>query len=334
MLAEAPVTNQFPPGTQGKPEPPSVAARLERRRLRRKRALAMLAAAPLAFAASASTPDPVAVARAYEHGEGVPKDPARAAALYCDAARDGDAEAAYALGWMYANARGVPRNDGYAAALFARAAHDGHAHAQRMLGYVGNDDSQPPDCLRPLVPATAWGPPEPEPPAPDLDPDPFEDLPRWKRQIADLVFRAAPRYGVDPRLALAVIAVESNFDTLAVSPKDARGLMQLIPETAARYNVKDPFNARQNLHGGLAYLRFLLAYYRGQVALAAAAYNAGEAAVDRHRGVPPYPETQAYVQKVRALYRSEVHPYDPREAEPSPVLGLAAEPPGSRRLPR
>lgn len=290
--------------------------------------------APFAFAASASVTDPVAVARAYEHGEGVPKDPARAAALYCDAARDGDAEAAYALGWIYANARGVPRNDRYAAALFARAAHDGHAHAQRMLGYVGSDDSEPPDCLRPLVPPTAWGPPEPEPPEPDLGPDPFEDLPRWKRQIADLVILAAPRYGVDPRLALAVIAVESNFDALAVSPKDARGLMQLIPDTAARYKVKDPFNARQNLHGGLAHLRFLLAYYRGQVTLAAAAYNAGEAAVDRYRGVPPYAETQAYVQKVRALYRSERHPYDPREAEPSPVLGLVTAPLGSRTVAR
>lgn len=288
--------------------------------------LAMLVA-PLAFAASTSVPDPLAVARAYEHGEGVPKDPTRAAALYCDAAREGDAEAAYALGWMYANGRGLPRNDGYAAALFARAAEDGHAYAQRMLGYVGSVVPEPPDCLRPIEPPTAWGPPKPEPSESDLAPDPFEDLPKWKRQIADLIIQIAPRYGVDPRLALAVVAVESNFDALAVSPKDARGLMQLIPETAARFKVRDPLNPRQNLHGGLAYLRFLLAYYRGQVTLAAAAYNAGEAAVDRHGGVPPYPETQAYVRRVRALYRSERHPYDPREAEPSPVVGVIAEPP-------
>ena len=287
--------------------------------------------APLAFVASASVPDPLAVARAYEHGEGVPKDPARAAALYCDAARDGDAEAAYALGWMYANGRGLPRNDGYAAVLFTRAAEDGHAQAQRMLGHVGSADAEPPECLRPLVPPTAWGPPDPDPPEADLGPDPFQDLPRWKRQIADLVSLAAPRYGVDPRLALAVIAVESNFNALAVSPKDARGLMQLIPETAARYKVKDPLDSRQNLHGGLAYLRYLLAYYRGQVTLAAAAYNAGEAAVDRYGGVPPFPETQAYVRRVRALYRSERHPYDAREAKPSPVVGAIAEPapPGS-----
>jgi hypothetical protein len=283
--------------------------------------------APLAFAAFASVPDPLATARAYEHGEGVPKDATRAAALYCDAARQGDAEAAYALGWMYANGRGLPRNDGYAAALFARAAEDGHAYARRMLGYVVGAVAEPPDCLRPIEPPTAWGPPEPEAAESALGPDPFEDLPQWKRQIADLIIELAPRYGVDPRLALAVVAVESNFDALAVSPKDARGLMQLIPKTAARYKVKNPFNPLQNLHGGLAYLRFLLAYYCGQVTLATAAYNAGEAAVDRYGGVPPYAETQAYVRRVRALYRNERHPYDPRQAEPSPVVGLIVEPP-------
>jgi soluble lytic murein transglycosylase-like protein len=181
--------------------------------------------------------------------------------------------------------------------------------------------AEPPACLRPATPPTAWGPPEPEPPPEDLaGPDPSENLTTGKQQVADLVHATAPHYGVDPRLALAVIAVESNFDATAVSPKDARGLMQLIPETAARYNVRDPFNAKQNLHGGLAYLRFLLAYYRGQVTLAAAAYNAGEKAVDRHRGIPPYPETQAYVQRVLALYRRAVHPYDPRHAGPSPIV--------------
>ena len=130
----------------------------------------------------------------------------------------------------------------------------------------------------------------------------------------------APRYGIDPRLALAVIAVESNFDATARSDKDARGLMQLIPRTAVRFNVKDPFNQQQNLRGGLAYLRFLIAYYRGDVALAAAAYNAGEAAVDRYRGVPPFPETQAYVRRVLAHYRRERHPYDASVADRSPIL--------------
>jgi hypothetical protein len=306
---------------------PGSSLRLARRRLRRSGMLAMLIA-PFALGVSAGNFDSLSVARSYEHGEGVPKDPARAAALYCDAARNGDAEAAYALGWMYANGRGLPQNDGYAAALFARAAEDGNVsfYANRMLGYLGGAVPEIPDCLRPVEPPTAWGPPKPEPLESELGPDPFQNLTQWKRRIADLIIEIAPHYGVDPRLALTVVAVESNFDPLAMSRKDARGLMQLIPEIAARYKVKDPFNAQQNLRGGLAHLRFLLAYYCGQVTLAAAAYNAGEAAVDRYGGVPPYPETQEYVRRVRALYRSERHPYDPRDAQPSPALGLAAEP--------
>jgi soluble lytic murein transglycosylase-like protein len=106
--------------------------------------------------------------------------------------------------------------------------------------------------------------------------------------------------------------------------KNAQGLMQLVPETAARFNVRNPFDARDNVRGGLAYLRFLLAYYEGRVALVAAAYNAGEAAVDRYRGVPPYAETRDYVRRVLRLYRSERHAYDARVAAPSPILA----PPG------
>jgi soluble lytic murein transglycosylase-like protein len=186
-----------------------------------------------------------------------------------------------------------------------------------------------PDCLRPTVPPTAWGPPDPvvvvELPAAPPGPDPFANLPAWKQQVADLVGKLAPRYGVDARLALSVIAVESNFDTRARSPKDARGLMQLIPDTAARFNVKNPFDPRQNVLGGLAYLRFLLAYYRGNVALAAAAYNAGEKAVDRHGGVPPYAETRDYVRKVLGLYRSERHPFDPSQAPTPSAIVEAVE---------
>jgi soluble lytic murein transglycosylase-like protein len=153
-----------------------------------------------------------------------------------------------------------------------------------------------------------------------VDPDPFGDLPGAKRRIADVVNAIAPAYGIEPRLALAVISVESNFDPRARSEKDARGLMQLIPETAARFRVKDAYDVRDNVRGGLAYLRWLLAYYRGRVALAAAAYNAGEKAVDRYGGVPPYRETRDYVRRVLGLYRREEHPFDPSLAPASPVV--------------
>lgn len=284
----------------------------------------MLVSLAVPVGATPVASEAVTAARAYEHGEGVPRDLARAAQMYCDAARDGDSEAAFALGWMYANGRGLPRDEAHASAMFQWAARDGHEHARVMLSYLRGAVPQPPECLRPRVDPLAWGPPAPLPEVVALplieEPDPFADLPRWKQAVASLVEKTAPRYGVDPRLALAVITVESNFDPNARSHKDARGLMQLIPQTAERFNVKDAFDPRQNLHGGLAYLRYLLAYYEGQVTLAAAAYNAGEKAVDRFRGVPPYPETQDYVKKVLALYRRDLHPFDPRHTAPSPVV--------------
>ena len=104
------------------------------------------------------------------------------------------------------------------------------------------------------------------------------------------------------------------------SNRNAQGLMQLIPETAARFNVTKPFDPVQNIKGGLAYLRWLLAYFRGDVTLVVAAYNAGEGAVNKYRGVPPYAETRGYVQQIRAYYRKLQHPFDPRAADPSPEL--------------
>ena len=216
--------------------------------------------------------------------------------------------------------RGIERDDARAVALFARAAQAGHAQAQGMLELLKSPVPALPDCLQPDDEIVALGPPEPPPaeeplPFADAGPDPFEALPKWKQPVADLVHKLAPQFGVDPRLALSVITVESNFEPRAHSHKDARGLMQLIPETAERFNVKDAFDPRQNVRGGLAYLRFLLAYYRGDVVLVAAAYNAGEKAVDRHGGIPPYEETQGYVRKVLALYRNVFHPFDARLAQ-------------------
>ena len=98
------------------------------------------------------------------------------------------------------------------------------------------------------------------------------------------------------------------------------GLMQLIPETAERFNVRNAYDATQNIKGGLSYLRWLLSYYRGDVTLAVAAYNAGEKAVDRYKGVPPYVETRQYVKRVMELYERTTHPFDEKITEPSPVL--------------
>ncbi len=293
-------------------------------------AFAVMAIAPAAAAfaddpvvSAGETPQAlVAKAVAYEHGEGVPKDQLKAAALYCEAAREGDIEAQFSLGWMYAIGRGVARDDAVAASLLALAAAGGHPHAPIALRHVGDERGRLPDCM-----GTAEPPWSDTGPADDEGPDFFADLPASKKQIADLVAGLAPRYSVDPRLALSVIRVESNFEPRALSVRNARGLMQLIPETAARFNVRNAFDVRDNLRGGLAYLRWLLAYYEGQVALAVAAYNAGEAAVDRYRGIPPYPETRDYVRRVLRLFGSERHPYDPRIVEPSPFLaGPGARP--------
>ncbi|HEX6137134.1 MAG TPA: transglycosylase SLT domain-containing protein [Casimicrobiaceae bacterium] len=286
-------------------------------------ALPAQAQSPIIAPAQAQSPtvaDELARALAYEHGEGLPKDPLVAAAIYCDAARRGSAEAAFRLGWMYANGRGVERDDATAAALFRMAAEQGDAHAGRMLRQLGDAHGLLPDCMRPPAPPEIEAVDDAEAAEmADLGPDPFADLPPWKQKVADVVNRVAPYYGIEPRLALAVIAVESNFDPLARSVKNARGLMQLIPETATRFNVRNPFNMLDNVRGGLAYLRWLLAYYRGQVRLAAAAYNAGEATVDRYEGVPPFPETRDYVRRVLRLFPSDRHPYDPQIVAPSAI---------------
>lgn len=123
----------------------------------------------------------------------------------------------------------------------------------------------------------------------------FEDLVRR-------IDRAAHRAGVDPLLAHAVIRTESNYEPLAISPKGAMGLMQIMPVLAQQYGVRDPFDIDQNLDAGLRHLKGLLSRHR-TLALALAAYNAGEGAVARYGRVPPYRETENYVRKVIAFYR-------------------------------
>jgi len=123
---------------------------------------------------------------------------------------------------------------------------------------------------------------------------------------------AARMWGVDATLVRAVIQVESEFDRNAVSSKGAQGLMQLMPFTARRFGVLDTFDARQNVFGGVQYLRVLLDMFGGDVALALAGYNAGENAVLRFGGIPPYKETQSYVRKIQSLLASGFRGYTSR----------------------
>jgi len=117
--------------------------------------------------------------------------------------------------------------------------------------------------------------------------------------FADAIAAAADRHGLDRALLAAVVEVESGFQPKAVSPKGARGLMQLMPATAKRFGVTDPFDPEQSLDGGAQYLHWLLQRFQGRTDLALAAYNAGEGAVDRHGGrIPPYGETLRYVNGV------------------------------------
>jgi soluble lytic murein transglycosylase-like protein len=258
-----------------------------------------------------------AEARAYEFGVGVSKDPVRAQEKYCEAARMGDAQAQYSLGWMYMVGRGsLARDDRLAAFFLGLAADQGHEQARNLLRLLGNPEAYSPECMREPVVLDF----EVEPPVFESTEEPFTATTPAQSRIVKLIERVAPAYGVNPRLALAVIRAESNFNSKARSPKNAQGLMQLIPETSLRFNVRDPYDPLQNVRGGLSYLRWLLAYFEGNVALVAAAYNSGEQTVNRYRGVPPYAETRAFVQQVRQTFRREDHPYDARVTEPSPEL--------------
>jgi soluble lytic murein transglycosylase-like protein len=124
-------------------------------------------------------------------------------------------------------------------------------------------------------------------------------------EIDRIIGEAAARHHVDANLVRAVIKVESNFNPSAVSPKGAMGLMQLMPATARKFNVSNPFDPRQNVDAGVQHLKRLLDNFGGNVGLTLAAYNAGEAAVNRNNGVPPYPETRQYVRHITGIYGGE-----------------------------
>lgn len=138
----------------------------------------------------------------------------------------------------------------------------------------------------PAAPA-AQPPAGPAPPATSVSPE-----------MRSLIDRAATEHDLDPILVAAMVRVESNFEPHAISKAGAQGLLQLMPETARRLGVSDPFDPWQNLEGGARYFRSLLDRFEGDIVLALAAYNAGEKAVERHQGLPPFSETRAYVRRV------------------------------------
>ena len=243
----------------------------------------------------------------FEHGrDGVKQDFRQAFELYCQLALKGDTESAYNMGFMYFNGRGVPRDLNLAVRWFKQAAESGDAQAQRMLVRFQDVAAGEDAACKPAPPVIQAF-------------NPFDEANPGRRKVAMWVNQIAPHYGIDPLLVMAVIQAESAFNPTAVSTKNAQGLMQLIPETAERFGVKDSWNPIQNIKGGTAYLNWLLRRFQGKVDLVLAAYNAGEGAVDRYKGIPPYQETQEYVKHILTKYPKVVHPV-PAEALDSPLV--------------
>ncbi len=198
---------------------------------------------------------------------------------YCTGARR-DADAAYGLGWTLVNAGQVAA----AASIMQAAADLGHMGAAAVLRRL------PPPSAVPLCH--------------EADEDQPGAAPRAAPEaIRGLVVDQADRHGLDPELILAVISAESGFRPRAVSPRMAAGLMQLMPDTARRFGVRDVFDAADNVAGGTRYLAWLLDHFGGDLSLALAGYNAGEGAVKKYGGIPPYAETIRYVRSVQDGYR-------------------------------
>ncbi len=235
---------------------------------------------------------PPRVAALLEQGESAEKywgNYELAMALYCDAGRMGSPEGYYRVGLILRRWRRSTSRRRMANAHLALAARLGHQEAVKH--YDERVGSAPlGEICRIPHDYVAAGPFNLERHISGLSPA--------RRKIAAYIRQAAPIYGVDVRFALGVALAESNLNPRAVSVKNAQGVMQLIPQTQKRFGVKNPFDPKLNVRGGLAYLRWLKKTFKGNLRLVAAAYNAGEGAVRQYGGVPPYPETHQYVRRV------------------------------------
>lgn len=227
--------------------------------------------------------------RAAEKGVGMKRNVSAALALYCDAGAMGSAEGFYRIGRVLSGGPPGYRDKPTANAFFALAIRLGHHDALKYYDERVKNAEIGDECgvFRGRMLTERF----------DLGRY-LAGQPAQKRRIAAYIREMAPKYAVDVRVALAVALAESNLDHRAVSPKNAQGVMQIIPDTQKRFGVRDPFDPKHNVRGGLAYLKWLGERYKGDPRLIAAAYNAGEGAVDRYGGVPPFAETQQYVQRV------------------------------------
>jgi len=203
-----------------------------------------------------------------------------------------------------------------------------HVTAYQLLGdkyrlqlQGGWVDVQTADVLK-IEPEEVFTPVAPDPPAAP----PAAPAPPYR----ELVSAAASRYGVDAELISSVMEVESHFDAKAISPKNARGLMQLLPETAARLGVKNIFDPQENIEAGTRYLKELLQLYNNNLTLALAAYNAGPDKVQKYGNVPPYRETVSYVNQVKRKYQKSK---SAAPAKPTPKASAGTPPPGSSATP-
>ena len=235
----------------------------------------------------------IELAIAYEHGEGVDKDPHKAVQWYCQAALAGSQTAQRNLAGMFLNARGLDRDEALAVRWYRAAARSGDQFSEQMLARLdAQANTEKVICIK--------------------RPTPVWETARCSsscKTVVRQVKNIAPHYNIDAYLVLAMIQQESNFKINVRSHKGAIGLMQLMPDTAKRFGVKDINDPIENIKGGIRYLKWLLKHYRGNVSLALAGYNAGENKVASYKGIPPYKETRNYVKQILNVYGKKFHPY-------------------------